>query len=67
VPNINEKQWTALRQRRPCWECKYNEVSERCNDCLSTTVVFERTDGTVGVFKPNFKRGNNWNLILGGD
>lgn len=57
MPNLNEKEWQALRQRKQCWECKHNRVWDYCNDCLMDTVVFERTGGTVGKFKPGFEEG----------
>lgn len=59
MPNITERQWTALRQRKQCWHCENNKVSldTGCNDCLSDTVLFEKTEGILGEFKPNFERG----------
>lgn len=67
MPNFSETKWRELRQRKQCWHCSHNEVSDLCADCLATTCLFEKTGGTIGAFKPEFEKGNNWNKYPGKD
>ena len=67
MPNITEKQWQVLRQHKQCWDCVHNEVSDLCNDCLAATALFEKSNGIVGAFKPNFEKGEHWNKYPGGE
>lgn len=65
MPLITQRRWQELRELRQCWNCMHNEVSDQCNDCLLTTVVFEKSDGVLGEFKPNYEKGQNWNKYPG--
>ena len=67
MQNLSETGWAKLRQRSQCWHCKHNEVSAYCGGCLNSTVLFEKTDGVLGDFKPNYEEGPNWNKYPGKD
>ena len=55
--DINEEVTRGINERM--------NVSDQCNDCLLTTVVFEKSDGVLGEFKPNYEKGQNWNKYPG--
>lgn len=57
MPSLNKEQWDRLRQAKQCWYCQHNYVSDLCADCLSSTVIFEKSDGVLGAFKPEYKEG----------
>ena len=59
MPKINEADWRSLWASRPCWYCKHNMVSMKCAACLEATVLFEKTDGATGKFKPDFEKGKH--------
>ena len=65
MPSLSENAWNDLRQAKQCWYCKHNNVSDLCADCLSTTIIFEKSDGVIGNFKPEYEEGPNWNLFPG--
>ena len=43
--------------RKQCWFCLHNEVSDICNACLASTELFEASGGDLGKFKPEWEYG----------
>lgn len=44
-------------KKQQCWYCKHNVVSDLCADCLNKTILFEKTNGKQGKFKPAWEYG----------
>ena len=39
-------------EERQCWFCLHNKVSDLCSACLTSTELYEASDGKLGKLKP---------------
>ena len=44
-------------EKKQCWFCLHNKVSDLCCDCLRMTNLFEASNGNLGKYKPAWEYG----------